>query len=89
VRGRGPPNPARTGCYNSGSLFPACARPRPCAEGKILGASSSNEPGSAWRDQNKRQQARDLLAPVHAWFAEGFHTLDLKEAQALLDALAS
>ncbi len=42
-----------------------------------------------WRDRDKRQQARDLLAPVYAWFTEGFHTLDLKEAQALLDALAS
>ena len=31
------------------------------------------------RDQGKRQQARDLLAPGHGWFAEGFDTLDLKE----------
>jgi predicted ATPase len=41
-----------------------------------------------WRDQGKRDQARDLLAPVYGWFTEGFDTLDLKEAQALLDALA-
>ena len=38
-----------------------------------------------WRDQGKRQQARDLLAPVYGWFTEGFDTLDLKEAKALLD----
>jgi predicted ATPase len=42
-----------------------------------------------WRDQGKPQQARDLLAPVYGWFTEGFDTLDLKEAKALLDALAS
>jgi predicted ATPase len=38
-----------------------------------------------WRDQGKRQQAHDLLAPVYGWFTEGFDTLDLKQAKALLD----
>jgi hypothetical protein len=33
-------------------------------------------------------EARDLLAPVY-WFTEGFNTLDLKEAKALLDELAA
>jgi predicted ATPase/class 3 adenylate cyclase len=32
-------------------------------------------------------QARDLLAPVYAWFTEGFDTADLKDAKALLDDL--
>jgi predicted ATPase len=41
-----------------------------------------------WRDQGKVQQARNLLAPVYGWFTEGFDTLDLKEAKALLDELA-
>jgi predicted ATPase len=40
-----------------------------------------------WRDQGKRQEARDLLAPVYGWFTEGFGTLDLKEAKALLEQL--
>jgi class 3 adenylate cyclase/predicted ATPase len=40
-----------------------------------------------WRDQGKQQQARELLAPVYGWFTEGFDTLDLKEAKALLDEL--
>ena len=40
-----------------------------------------------WRAQRKLQQARELLAPVFGWFTEGFDTLDLKEAKALLDAL--
>jgi predicted ATPase len=42
-----------------------------------------------WRDQGKRREAHDLLAPVYGWFTEGFDTLDLKEAKALLDELAS
>ena len=42
-----------------------------------------------WRDQGKPQQARELLTPVYGWFTEGFDTRDLKEAKALLDALAS
>jgi predicted ATPase len=37
--------------------------------------------------QGKSQQARELLAPVYGWFTEGFETLDLREAKALLDAL--
>ena len=40
-----------------------------------------------WRDEGKRNEARDLLAPVYGWFTEGFDTLDLKEARALLDEL--
>jgi predicted ATPase len=39
------------------------------------------------RDQGKREQARDLLAPVYGWFTEGFDTLDLKEAKALFGEL--
>ena len=42
-----------------------------------------------WRDQGKSQQARELLAPIYGWFTEGFDTLDLKEAKALLDELAT
>jgi class 3 adenylate cyclase/predicted ATPase/energy-coupling factor transporter ATP-binding protein EcfA2 len=40
-----------------------------------------------WRDQGKRQQAHDLLAPIYGWFSEGFDTLDLKEAKSLLEQL--
>jgi tetratricopeptide (TPR) repeat protein len=42
-----------------------------------------------WRDQGKRDEARDLLAPVYSWFTEGFDTLDLKEAKKLLDELSA
>jgi predicted ATPase len=40
-----------------------------------------------WRNQGKRDEARDLLAPIYGWFTEGFNTLDLKEAKALLGEL--
>jgi tetratricopeptide (TPR) repeat protein len=39
------------------------------------------------RDQGRVGEARDLLAPVHGWFTEGFGTKDLREARALLDEL--
>ena len=39
------------------------------------------------RDEGRRAEARDLLAPVYGWFTEGFDTPDLKEAKALLDEL--
>jgi predicted ATPase len=42
-----------------------------------------------WRDQDKPQQARELLAPVYGWFTEGFDTRDLKEAKTLLEEFAA
>ena len=42
-----------------------------------------------WRDQGKRNEAHELLAPVYGWFTEGFDTRDLKEAKALLEELAA
>jgi predicted ATPase len=39
------------------------------------------------RDQGRRAEARDLLAPVYDWFTEGFDAPDLKDAKALLDEL--
>jgi predicted ATPase len=39
-----------------------------------------------WRDQGKRNEARDLL---YGWFTEGFDTLDLKEAKGLLEELSA
>jgi predicted ATPase len=41
-----------------------------------------------WREQGRRGEARELLAPVYVWFTEGFDTADLKDAKALLDELA-
>ena len=41
-----------------------------------------------WCDRGARAEARDLLAPVHDWFAEGRDTADLKDARALLEELS-
>jgi len=40
-----------------------------------------------WRDQGKRDEAHDLLAPIYGWFTEGFDRLDLKGAKALFEEL--
>ena len=42
-----------------------------------------------WCNQDRRDEARDLLAPIYGWFTEGFDTPDLKDAKVLLDELAS
>ena len=39
-----------------------------------------------WQRQDKREEARPLLAEVYGWFTDGFDTPDLKEAKALLEA---
>ena len=41
-----------------------------------------------WGERGRRGDAHNLLAPVYDWFTEGFETLDLKEAKALLEQLA-
>jgi len=51
--------------------------------------TSSEATRRLWRDQSRRAEARDLLAPVYRWFTEGFDTPDLKEAKALLDELTT
>jgi predicted ATPase len=39
-------------------------------------------------EQRRIGEAYDLLEPIYGWFTEGFGTLDLREAKALLDELA-
>ena len=41
-----------------------------------------------WSEQGRPDAARDLLAPIYGWFAEGFDTPVLKEAKAMLDELS-
>ena len=67
-----------------GSSALAVARKQQAKSWKLRVAMSM---ARLWRDQGKRQQARNLLAPVYGWFTEGFDTLDLKEAKTLLDEL--
>jgi predicted ATPase len=42
-----------------------------------------------WQQQDKREAARTVLAPIYGWFTEGFDTADLQEAQALLEKVES
>jgi predicted ATPase len=41
-----------------------------------------------WQRQGKRAAAYEMLAAIYGWFSEGFETADLREAKALLEALA-
>jgi predicted ATPase len=55
---------------------------------KLIELRASSRLARLWRDQEKRTEARDLLAPIYGWFTEGFDAMDLKEAKALLAELA-
>ncbi len=54
---------------------------------KSLELRASTNLTSLWRDQGKLTEARDLLASIYGWFAEGADTPDMKDAKALLDEL--
>jgi predicted ATPase len=56
---------------------------------KLFEVRAATSMARLWRDQGKRDQARELLAPVYGWFTEGFDTRDLRDAKALLDELAA
>jgi class 3 adenylate cyclase/predicted ATPase len=58
-------------------------------EAKLFELRAATSLARLWRDQGKRDEARELLAPVYGWFTEGFDTRALKEAKALLDELAA
>jgi len=78
------PDPEKAEAYFDRAL--AVARQQQAKSWELRAAMSL---ARLWRDQRKPQQARELLAPVYGWFTEGFDTLDLKEAKALLDELAT
>lgn len=41
-----------------------------------------------WRQQGKKDEARQMLAEVYNWFTEGFDTKNLQEAKELLEEFA-
>jgi predicted ATPase len=41
-----------------------------------------------WQAQGKKEEAHHMLEQIYGWFTEGFDTLDLKEAKALLASLS-
>jgi predicted ATPase len=57
-------------------------------EAKSLELRAAMSLSRLWQQQDKRAEARTLLAPIYGWFTEGFDTADLQEAKALLDELA-
>jgi predicted ATPase len=76
------PDPEKAEAYFERAL--AVARQQQTKSWELRAAMSM---ARLWCDQGKRDEARDLIAPVYGWFTEGFDTLDLKEAKALLDEL--
>ena len=76
------PDAAKAQAYFERSL--AVAREQQAKSWELRAATSM---ARLWRDQGKRDEAHDLLAPIYGWFTEGFDTLNLKEAKALLEEL--
>ena len=70
------PDPEKAEAYFERAL--AVAREQQAKSWELRAAMSM---ARLWRDQGKRDEACDLLAPVYGWFTEGFDTLDLKEAR--------
>ena len=78
------PDSGKAKAYFERALAVSCAQ-----QAKSWELRAAMSMARLWRDQGKRDEARELLAPIYGWFTEGFDTLDLKEAKALLDELAS
>ena len=56
-------------------------------EAKTFELRAATSLARLWQRQGKRDAARALLAPLYAWFTEGFATRDLQAAKALLGEL--
>src|SRR5207244_9678916 len=56
---------------------------------RSLELRAAKDLAALWIGQGRRDDALAFLAPIHAWFTEGFDTHDLTEAQVLLDQLQS
>ena len=57
-------------------------------QAKSLELRAATSLSRLWRQQGKRTEAYQLLAPIYGWFTERFDTADLQEAKALLDELS-
>jgi tetratricopeptide (TPR) repeat protein len=55
--------------------------------GKSLELRATTSLARLLAQQDKRDEARAMLAEIYGWFTEGFNTADLKDAKALLDQL--
>ena len=57
-------------------------------EAKALELRAAMSLSRLWQQQGRQQSAHQLLSGVYGWFTEGFNTVDLQEAKALLTELA-
>jgi DNA-binding SARP family transcriptional activator/predicted ATPase len=58
-------------------------------EGKSLELRATVSLGRLWQQQGKQDKARQMLAEIYGWFSEGFDTVDLRQAKALLQELSA
>jgi predicted ATPase len=56
-------------------------------QAELLELRAATSLGRLWKEQGKREEARELLAEIYGWFTEGFDTRFLKEVKALLEEL--
>jgi predicted ATPase len=56
-------------------------------QAKSLGLRAAISLSRLWQQQGKRDEARQMQADIYGWFTEGFDTVDLQEAKALLEEL--
>ena len=57
-------------------------------QGKSLELRATVSLARLRQQQGKQDQARRMLADIYGWFTEGFDTIDLQQAQALLQELS-
>jgi predicted ATPase len=81
------PKPLRTGSigFRSSAEGSTIARQLQAKSWELRAAVSLSR---RWQRRGRREDARQLLAPIYGWFTEGFDTADLQEAQALIEELS-
>jgi predicted ATPase/class 3 adenylate cyclase len=77
------------GGTNAQSLLDEALMTARSQHARSLELRAAKDLAALWVGQGRRDDALALLAPIHAWFTEGFGTHDLKEAKVLLDQLQS
>ncbi len=79
---------AENGAAEAEACFVKALEVARAQEAHSLELRAAGDLARLWAAQGRPAEARDVLAPVYGWFAEGFDTPDLKEAKTLLDKLA-
>ncbi len=74
-------------CEEAESLFLGAIASAKSQDGKYFELRAATSLARHWLRQGNKAEARNLLAPIYDWFTEGFDTLDLKDAKALLEEL--